>query len=750
MNTTNPQLQSEQLQNLLNASKSAIITSLLLGMVLVFAEHNISNPKMIVTWFMILLIVSLLRIRLISAYQHNPDSTLPTHKIRLRNIRIGTFVAGIVWGSIGVLLFTTNDILHLIFLLFILAGLTAGNTVSNASDLPSSIGFSILALSPITLYLFVDGTDTFIYMGFALILYFGFLISVSRYINANITQSSILQHKAEANEKEARINEERYRLILQHTPAGIFHYNKDLVITYCNDRFAQLLKAPKEKLIGLDMNTLKDQSILPPLREAIDGIEGSYEGKYHSTLSNSLLWLIMFYSPLRDIDGNVEGGIAIIEDITARKMAEEETAKLLDNLRQAEKIAQLGNWYFDISARSLEWSDEIFHIFELDKECFTPTYEIFLNSIHPDDRIMVQNAYEHSLITRQKYEITHRLLMKDGRIKYVNEQCKTKFDLDGQPLYSLGTIQDVTQQMHNQIRLEQSENTLRYLLKMSPIAVRIAKNEGQEVVFANEAYAHLIHADISDVLGKNPKNYYVDQEEYLRIVSQIKNNETIDNQLIELSVNSETIWVLASYMPIEFEGESCVLGWFYDITKEKNLQTELMEHSQRLEFIAHYDALTGLPNRILESDRLQQGILQTQRRGGHLAVFYLDLDGFKHVNDSYGHPVGDQLLINLSVRMKQALREGDTLCRLGGDEFVAILADLNDISDAMPIIHRLLDAASRPIQIGDLIIQVSASIGVAFYPQDNEVNGDQLIRQADQAMYIAKQSGKNRYHIFET
>ena len=176
----------------------------------------------------------------------------------------------------------------------------------------------------------------------------------------------------------------------------------------------------------------------------------------------------------------------------------------------------------------------------------------------------------------------------------------------------------------------------------------------------------------------------------------------------------------------------------------------MKEHARQLEFLAHYDALTGLPNRILESDRLRQGMIQTQRRGERLAVVYLDLDGFKAVNDNYGHTIGDQLLIDLSARMKHALREGDTLARLGGDEFVAILVDLNDTSDAEPIIHRLLEAASQPVKIGNLMVQVSASIGVTFYPQENEVDGDQLIRQADQSMYIAKQSGKNRYHIFDS
>lgn len=857
MKTGNLLQQSEQLQNLLKTSKPGIFAGLFLALVLLYSERNESHPN-ILLWFLLLLSVSLIRLALIAGYRRtaaNADDALAG--ARLRNLRLGTFVSGILWGSIGVLLFAPDNFDHLIFIIFILAGLTAGNTVSNASDLPSSIGFSVFALSPITVALFLNGDHISSGMGMTFILYFGFLVIIGRVMNASLLQSAMLRHKAEASE-------ERYRLILQYSPAGIIHYNKELVVTYCNDRFAQVLKAPKEKLIGLDMNTLNDQSILPALRKAIEGEEGSFEGPYLSTISNTRLWIIMFYAPLRDEHGVIEGAIAIIEDITERKTAEEETKKLLANLQQAERIAHIGNWHLDLRSDELEWSDEIFTIFELDKATFTPTYEAFLNVIHPDDRIKVADAYERSLITKEKYEITHRLLMKDGSIKYVNEQCETRFDPDGKPLCSLGTVQDITQKMHYQIRLENSENTLRYLLKMSPIAVRIAKNEGQEVIFANEAYARLIHAEISDVVGKNPQNYYSDQKKYPGIVSQINNNEIIYNQLVELFIDNQTIWVLASYMPIEFEGESCVLGWFYDITEEKNLQKEverqrdefkalfntskdgiaildresnfldfndaylemtgfqrdellkkssislsapedrersseamksifelgfikgfektcvvkdgkrlyinltatllpdkkrvlvttkditaMKEHARQLEYIAHYDALTGLPNRILEADRLQQGMIQALRRKERLSVLYLDLDGFKRVNDTYGHAIGDQLLIALSARMKDALREGDTLCRLGGDEFVAILVGLNDDSAAIPIILRLLDAASQPVLLGDLTVQVSASIGVTFYPQQNAVDGDQLIRQADQAMYLAKQSGKNRYSLFD-
>ncbi|HHH9169282.1 TPA: putative bifunctional diguanylate cyclase/phosphodiesterase, partial [Pseudomonas aeruginosa] len=178
--------------------------------------------------------------------------------------------------------------------------------------------------------------------------------------------------------------------------------------------------------------------------------------------------------------------------------------------------------------------------------------------------------------------------------------------------------------------------------------------------------------------------------------------------------------------------------------------TALKENQQQLERVAHYDLLTGLPNRLLLGDRLKQAIGQTRRRGMHLAVVFIDLDGFKEVNDQHGHAVGDKLLSVLSRRMTQVLREGDTLARLGGDEFVAVLVDLPDISISVPILDRLIEVAAQPVPIGDALCEVSASIGVSYYPQLEDIDADQLLRQADQAMYFAKQAGKNRYHVFDT
>ncbi len=184
------------------------------------------------------------------------------------------------------------------------------------------------------------------------------------------------------------------------------------------------------------------------------------------------------------------------------------------------------------------------------------------------------------------------------------------------------------------------------------------------------------------------------------------------------------------------------VGCARDITERK--ASEAMMHH-----IAHHDALTDLPNRLLLTDRLRQGLAQTRRDKGKLAVLFLDLDNLKPVNDTYGHDIGDLLLKEVAVRLRSVItRQSDTASRLGGDEFVLLLQRINVEKDAVAVAEKILHALSLPYSIGLHTINISASIGIAIYPRHGE-EVNQLLRNADAAMYAAKDSGRNGYRFFD-
>jgi diguanylate cyclase (GGDEF)-like protein/PAS domain S-box-containing protein len=175
--------------------------------------------------------------------------------------------------------------------------------------------------------------------------------------------------------------------------------------------------------------------------------------------------------------------------------------------------------------------------------------------------------------------------------------------------------------------------------------------------------------------------------------------------------------------------------------------TEQKAQERRIEFLAYYDVLTGLPNRLLLRDRIDHAISQARRDGSRLALLFLDLDGFKNVNDSMGHAAGDRLLTIVTERLRETVREQDTVARLGGDEFVVLIQDLEDTTDAAVVAQKILASVSSPALVETQELAVTASIGISAFPEDGD-DADALIRSADAAMYLAKHSGRNDYRYF--
>jgi len=192
-----------------------------------------------------------------------------------------------------------------------------------------------------------------------------------------------------------------------------------------------------------------------------------------------------------------------------------------------------------------------------------------------------------------------------------------------------------------------------------------------------------------------------------------------------------------------------ILGTHIDITKEKTMQEELTKQKDILRYQAHHDALTNLPNRTLFQDRLEQGIAQCKRNSDKLALFFIDLDHFKEINDSLGHEVGDKILVEVSKRISCVIRDEDTLARLGGDEFTVIMKNLKEAQNASLSAQKIIESLNEPIEIDDHILYVSCSIGISLFPNDGE-SSQNLLKYADAAMYKAKDEGRSNFQFYSS
>ncbi len=354
----------------------------------------------------------------------------------------------------------------------------------------------------------------------------------------------------------------------------------------------------------------------------------------------------------------------------------------------------------------------------------------YAQQIGADETAFLQAFQAVPVMSRERFEVIAKSLST-----LANELSKTAF-------HNL-------QQARFIVEREQSEKGLQLAASVFSHAregIMITDTDGT-IIKVNDAFSRITGFDGEEVVGKTPGVLGSGRESasfYANLWRELKANGHWSGEVWNRRKSGELFCVMQTISTVRNgQGDpSQYVSLFSDITAIK-------EHEKQLEHIAYHDMLTSLPNRALLADRLKQAMLHAERRGQILAVAYIDLDGFKAINDTYGHMIGDRLLIVLSDFMKRTLGESDTLARLGGDEFVAVLVDLPDETACLSMLNRLLAIARQPAPVGDLLLQASASIGATFFPQSEPVDADQLLRQADQAMYQAKLTGKNSYHVFD-
>ncbi len=730
-------IQSVQMRQMIAASNMSLVTSTLLAAILAYMQRDVIGFAVVIAWFSLVVLVALSRAALAMVYRHSPaDDGAATH-VRLVRFRLGVLAAGMVWGSAGFLLFPAHHPQHQMFLIFMLAGLTAGGVVSYSADLLSGIVFSVSVLVPLVARLFVAGDSLSIAMAMAAMLYLGFMIMSLRHINRNLCENIVLRLDAATREKIVRASEERYRLLLSHSPIGIFHYDTNLVITFCNDRFADILHNSIERIIGLDMKLLKDQAVLPALRKAIESESSYYEGHYSATFSDASIWIAMTCAPSRDDTGHILGGIAIVQDITDRKQIEESLEENREKFRGLSEAA-FEAIFISENGQCLEQNSRAQEMFGYTAE--EAIGRLGTEWIVPENRGLVMNnmmsGYE------LPYEATG--LRKDG--------STFPASIRGRMMHYKGRNVRVTS-MRDISGQKQAEADLRIA------AIAFESQEGMLVTDANSAILRVNNAFTritgytdEETIGKNPRLLSSGRQDvnfYAAMWKSINNIGSWEGEIWNRRKNGEIYPEYLVITAVKDPGGSVTnyVATFNDITVSKAAADEI-------ENLAFYDHLTGLPNRRLLVDRLKQALASSARSGREGALLFIDLDNFKTLNDTLGHDIGDLLLQQVAQRLESCVREGDTVARLGGDEFVVMLEDLSGQSveaaaQTEAIGEKILAALNQPYQLASVAYHNSPSIGAVLFT-DHQQSLDELLKQADIAMYQAKKAGRNTLRFFDS
>ncbi len=435
---------------------------------------------------------------------------------------------------------------------------------------------------------------------------------------------------------------------------------------------------------------------------------------------------------------------AFIRDLTDKKYNENLIKKKDVLLRETQRVAKLGYWELDLANNTLEWSDEIFRIFELDPEVSKPSYELFISTVHPEDRDKVDVSYNESIKNKAPYNIVHRIVTSKG-IKVVHEKCETTYDGAGHPVRSLGLVQDITERVNNLDELRLASTMFE-----THAGILVTKTDGT-IIRVNPAFERMTGYSSKELVGNTPRMLRSgkhNKEFYRNIWKSITNDGMWLGEVWNKRKDGELFaeWQTIAAVKNELGEVTHYVGTSQDITERR--QAEL-----KIEHLAYHDDLTDLANRRLLHDRLHQSLTACKRRSEFGAVLLLDLDRFKDLNDSLGHSVGDEILRQVASRLKKLVRESDTVARLGGDEFVVLLSlageNISEISLKVQLIaEKIRKCLSQPYQYSGGQCYSNVSIGINLFPENSE-DIDDILKHADTALYRAKARGRNAVCFYQ-
>lgn len=548
-------------------------------------------------------------------------------------------------------------------------------------------------------------------------------------------------------EHELKESEERFRSLANAAPVLIWLASPDKICIWFNDTWLDYTGRSLEQEYGYgwaegvhseDLD--RCLAIYVSHFDARKPFQMEYRLRRHD---GEYRWFIDVGRPRFNEQGKFAGYIGMLTDVNERNVAEAQLRQLQQQLKQM-TAAIPGVVYQFLMTPSGECtypfiSKGVEELYEIPFDKALKDQGLLSQCIQADDFERHRASLMHSADTLAAWEHEYRIITPGGKIKWVLGRASPQPMNDGYILWN-GILTDITDKKRNEDSLRLSASVFDHAQENIMIT-----DADHNILDVNQAFTRATGYSRDEVLGKNPrflKSGYQNADFYSAMWEAVQVNGYWRGELWNRNKFGEVYAELLTITAVKNNSGKITnyVGISADITRIK-------EYQQELEHIAHHDTLTGLPNRILLADRIRQAILQSRRNKQLLALCYLDLDGFKPINDKMGHEAGDLVLIEIAKRISETIRGGDTVARLGGDEFVVLLLGLDETNEYQLTLNRLLEAISQPLDILDRSFRVGASIGVSLFPATAE-DPDSLLRQADQAMYSAKKSGKNQYKLF--
>ncbi len=435
-----------------------------------------------------------------------------------------------------------------------------------------------------------------------------------------------------------------------------------------------------------------------------------------------------------------------VQDVTEQRAAE--AALRLSDLRyrEAQRLAKIGSWEWDLATNTSWWSEELYRILEEDPSTYPATFETFIAKVHPEDRAALIEGQRQDLSKAMSFRPTEsRLVFPDGREKRIEQLVQARVDADGRPIAIVGTVHDITERRALESKLRESEARYASTVELAAVGIAHVAVDGR-FIWCNSRFREMLGYDYDELLERtihdvsHPDDAHVADSERSRLHEGLIDTLTVEKRYVRK--DGQTIWVRITGAPRRGADDSLL----YDVAIVEDI-TVRKAAEDRVQYLATHDELTKLPNRTLFGELLQRAIDAARRSDQRCAVLFIDLDRFKVVNDSLGHEAGDLLLKEVAARLRQCVRAADVVGRLGGDEFVVLLERIGSVDAAADTARRVLGSLQTPIAIMGHECRVTGSVGIATYPNDAR-DAATLMKHADMAMYLAKEEGKNNFQFY--